>query len=213
MRYRSWLVDAGVVALDLGSLAHLRSIAVLEHALDPVWRSVRVGARVRALREAVMTSPLLRHSQTLLRTAAAKVKVSELLVRKPQGVWTIAVEASVFEAIHSMAEHSVGALPAIDEGRMVGIITERDYARKLILSGKSSLTTTVAEVMSTNLITVTEEAALDDCMTLMTSHRIRHLPVLQNGTLFGILSIGDLVQAIILQQQQVLEELERYVAG
>lgn len=160
-----------------------------------------------------MTSQLPRESRTLIRTTASGIKIAELLVRKPQGVWTVAADAAVFEAIHSMAEHGIGALPAVDGGKMVGIITERDYARKLVLAGKSSLTTTVREVMTTDIITVTEQATIDECMALMTQHRIRHLPVLQNEALFGIVSIGDLVYAIIQQQQQVLDELERYVAG
>jgi len=149
----------------------------------------------------------------VLRTVAAKLAVSHLIARKPQGVWTVNANASVYEAIHLMSEHGVGALPVIDAGSVVGIISERDYARKLILSGRSSLTTTVREVMSTELVTVTEQTTFGQCMVLMTENKIRHLPVMHEGALLGIVSIGDLVYEIIAQQQQALDELQRYVAG
>lgn len=154
-----------------------------------------------------------RRSEAVARSEAAKVKVAHMVTRKQQGVWTVGPDASVFEAVHSMSEHSVGALPVIDAGRLVGIISERDYARKLVLSGKSSLTTPVREVMTVEVVTVTEDDTIERCMILMTNHHIRHLPVMQGEALVSIVSIGDLVYEIIAQQQQVLDELERYVAG
>jgi CBS domain-containing protein len=160
-----------------------------------------------------MTTLTQRSYSAMLRNTAAKIKVSNLIARKRQGVWTVAADASVYEAIHAMAEHSVGALPVTDAGRIVGIISERDYARKLILSGRSSLTTQVRDVMTTELITVTEQSTIEECMALMTQHKIRHLPVLYEGALLGIVSIGDLVYEIMTQQQHALDELERYIAG
>jgi len=160
-----------------------------------------------------MPSQVERRSDAVLRTGAAKSKVAQVVVRKPQGVWTISSDSSVFEAIHSMSEHGVGALPVVDAGHLVGIISERDYARKLILSGKSSLSTPVRDVMSTAVVTVTEADTIEHCMTLMTNHRVRHLPVMQGEALLSIVSIGDLVYEVIAQQQLALDELERYVAG
>jgi CBS domain-containing protein len=160
-----------------------------------------------------MNREIERNSQMLLRNASAKVRVTQILARKPQGVWTVAASATVFEAIHTMADRGVGALPVIDNGGIVGIVSERDFARKIILSGKSPLTTTVRDVMSTELVTVTEQTTVEKCMALMSNHRIRHLPVIDNGSLIGIVSIGDVVLEIIVQQQQTLGELERYISG
>lgn len=160
-----------------------------------------------------MTEQTLRSSYRAVTNAASTVKVTHLLTQKGDKVWTVTADASVFEAIRIMAEHSVGALPVIEGPRVVGIISERDYARKVILQGKSSKTTLVAEIMTSNLITVTPEATVSECMELMTNLLIRHLPVLREGTLVGIISIGDLVRDIIVRQQFALDELERYVAG
>jgi CBS domain-containing protein len=135
------------------------------------------------------------------------------VTHRQQNVWTIDIDASVFDAVHAMSEHGIGALPVVDEGRLAGIVSERDCARKLVLSGKSPVDTRVHDIMSTELVTVTGDYTVEQCMQLMTTHRIRHLPVMQAGVLVGIVSIGDLVYEIIAQQQRVLEELERYVAG
>ncbi|HEY5955817.1 MAG TPA: CBS domain-containing protein [Polyangiaceae bacterium] len=155
----------------------------------------------------------LRNAQTMLTRMAAQLNVGQVLIGKAQGVWTVPPHASVFEAIYQMAEHNVGALPVVNEGKVVGILSERDYARKLILSGRSSLNTPVHEVMTTDIVTISENATLEECMRLMTEYKIRHLPVMRNDTLFGIVSIGDLVYELIAQQEQVIDELQRYVTG
>lgn len=154
-----------------------------------------------------------RDSQSVLSRAASKASIEQVMINKTQGVWTISPDSSVFEAIYAMADHNVGALPVVAGEQIVGMISERDYARKLILSGKSSLNTAVREVMSTEVISITEEATVEECMRLMTTHRVRHLPVMRDGKLVGIVSIGDLVYDIISRQEQVIHELTRYVAG
>jgi len=121
-----------------------------------------------------------RKSRAMLSSVARAMKVAQVTSRKPlQGVWTVAADASVFEAVHMMDEHGVGALPVMDAGRVVGIVSERDCARRLILASKSPLTTPVREIMTDKLVTVTEDSTIEECMTLVTLHRVRHLPVMQ----------------------------------
>jgi CBS domain-containing protein len=139
--------------------------------------------------------------------------VQHLLDRKGGDVISIAGDASVFDAIKVMAERSVGSLLVMEGGKIVGIVTERDYARKVILLGRSSETTTVAAIMSTEVITATAEQTVRECMALMTEKRIRHLPVVADDKVIGLISIGDLVQAIISDQQQEIEQLENYISG
>jgi CBS domain-containing protein len=154
-----------------------------------------------------------RQARTMLTRIASQLNVGQVLITKAQGVWTIPPHASVFEAIYKMSEHNVGALPVVEGEALVGMISERDYARKLILSGRSSLNTPVRDVMTKEVVSITEKATLQECLRLMTEQRIRHLPVLRNGALFGIVSIGDLVYELIAQQEYVIDELERYVSG
>ncbi|HMA92267.1 MAG TPA: CBS domain-containing protein [Polyangiaceae bacterium] len=154
-----------------------------------------------------------RDSRSALSRTASGANIEQLMLNKTQGVWTISPDASVFEAIYAMADHNVGALPVVTGDQVVGMISERDYARKLILSGKSSLNTAVREVMSTDVVTITEQSTVEECMRLMTTHRIRHLPVMREHQLVGIISIGDIVYDIIARQEQVINELTRYVAG
>jgi CBS domain-containing protein len=139
--------------------------------------------------------------------------VQHLLDTKGRDVISVAGDASVFDAIKIMAERSVGSLLVIEDEKIVGIVTERDYARKVILLGRSSETTKVAEIMSTAVITATVEQTVKECMTLMTEKRIRHLPVVADDKVIGLISIGDLVQAIISDQQHEIEQLENYISG
>ncbi len=142
--------------------------------------------------------------------------VDLILKQKPGNVWSISPEQSVYEAIQEMAEKQVGALLVIKERALVGIISERDYARKVILMGRSSKNTQVNEIMTSPVVYVTLTNTLDECMALMTEHRIRHLPVMkgQKGQeVVGILSIGDLVKWIISAQEATIRHLEHYITG
>ncbi len=139
--------------------------------------------------------------------------VRQLLLAKGNKVHAIPPEATVFEALERMAAHDVGALMVMKDDQLVGIFSERDYARKIILMGRISKDTRVGEVMTSDLITVTPEATVADCMNLMTDHHIRHLPVLEDGKLVGVISIGDVVKAIITQQEFMIAELESYITG
>jgi CBS domain-containing protein len=139
------------------------------------------------------------------------VKVSQLLALKHSGVITIPPEASVLNALQMMADHNVGALPVVQAERLVGIFSERDYARKVVLLGKNSTQTSVSEIMSEKVFTVDPDSTVEDCMHMMSDKRIRHLPVLEGSKLVGILSIGDLVKTIIQEQSFHIEQLESYI--
>ena len=139
--------------------------------------------------------------------------VRRLLGRKGHAVHTIRPEATVLEALERMAEHDVGALVVIEDGEVVGLVSERDYARKVILKGRFSKDTPVREIMSHPVFSVTSNETVAACMSLMTGRRIRHLPVIENGQLAGIISIGDVVKVIIEDQQFTIEQLETYIHG
>lgn len=128
-------------------------------------------------------------------------------------VHTIGPDDTVFDAVRVMAEKEVGALVVTEHGRVSGIVTERDYARKIALLGRASRVTRVREVMSAPVLCVRPEQSADECMALMTERRLRHLPVVRNGELLGLISIGDLVKDIISEQQFIIEQLEHYIAG
>jgi CBS domain-containing protein len=141
------------------------------------------------------------------------LRVKHLLDLKGRTVWSIRPDEPVLRAIQLMAEKGVGALPVLDGQELVGIVSERDYARKVILQGHSSSDTLVREIMYSPVTTVTEKETVHLCMELVTDRRIRHLPVVELGRVVGIVSIGDLVKAVIEEQQQTIDQLERYIAG
>jgi len=128
-------------------------------------------------------------------------------------MWSLDPAASVYDSIAMMAEKQVGALPIIDEGALIGIVSERDYARKVILRGKSSKETPVTEIMSSPVITVTPSHTVGECMRIITEKRIRHLPVVDGGKIVAIVSIGDLVNWVISEQQETIHHLEAYISG
>jgi len=137
--------------------------------------------------------------------------VTQLLQAKGREIHTIGPEARVFEALKLMAEKNVGALVVTEGGRLAGIISERDYARKVILLSKSSHEIAVREIMTSRVITVQPGQTVEQCMSLMTEKRIRHLPVTEGEKLIGVLSIGDLVKEVIAEQEQTIKQLESYI--
>ena len=136
-----------------------------------------------------------------------------VLKLKGQNVWLISPEARVYDAIEIMADKSVGALLVISEGKLVGVVSERDYARKVILQGKSSKQTKVKEIMTSPAIFVIPEQTVEDCMRIMTEKHIRHLPVVEDGNILGVVSIGDLVKWMISAQQQTISHLHNYITS
>ena len=139
------------------------------------------------------------------------MSVRQLLDRKGQEVFSIAPTAAVLEAIRMMAERHVGALLVMEGETLRGIVSERDYARKVILMGRSSADTPVRDIMTTPVLTVQPETTVEKCMQLMTERRVRHLPVTEGGRVIGMVSIGDMVKAVIAEQQQQIEQLESYI--
>ena len=139
--------------------------------------------------------------------------VRHLLEAKSADIYSIAPDASVIDAVRLMAERSIGAVLVMEGPRLVGIVSERDYARKLVLHGRSSVGTPVRDIMVANVITVDTHQTVDTCLGIMSDKRLRHLPVVENGKLIGLLSIGDLVKEAIAEQAELIKQLEQYIRG
>ncbi len=137
--------------------------------------------------------------------------VTQLLQGKSRGLCTIGPDARVYDALKLMAEKDIGALLVVERDQLVGILSERDYARKVILQGKSSHDTPVKEIMTERVVCVQPKNTIEECMALMTDKRVRHLPVIENDRLIGVLSIGDLVKETISEQQFMIQQLESYI--
>jgi CBS domain-containing protein len=139
--------------------------------------------------------------------------VRNILQKKGNAVYSISPDSSVYDALEELEEKNLGALVVLENGKLIGVFTERDYARKVILKGRSSKETLVRDIMSGTPVFVDPDKTLDDCMQLMTDKFIRHLPVLQNGELIGVISIGDIVKYIIYDKDFIIENLEHYITG
>ena len=139
--------------------------------------------------------------------------VRDILDAKGHEVWCVDPAATVFDALGLMAEKEIGALVVMDGGRVVGVLSERDYARKVVLFGRASPTTAVKEIMTSPVVYTHSEQPIEECMALVTEKRVRHLPVMEDGRLVGLISIGDLVKSIIADQQFIIEQLVRYISS
>ena len=139
--------------------------------------------------------------------------VRQLLNTKGNEIWSIAPQATAYEALQIMSEKDVGALLVVVKGKLVGIFSERDYARKVILKGKSSKDTQVGQLMSYEVFSIEPQSTIEDCMALMTAKRVRHLPVMENNRLIGIVTIGDVVKQAIADREFLIQQLQKYIAG
>ena len=155
--------------------------------------------------------------QTTTASAASGIRFDEpvksLLIQKGPAVWSISPDATVYDAVDEMSRRHIGCLVVLSAGKLIGVVSERDYARKVVLKGKHSQETRVREIMSTPVLYVNPEQTLEDCMRLMTSRRIRHLPVLEGETVVGMVSIGDMVNWMITSQEQTIKHLQSYITG
>ena len=139
--------------------------------------------------------------------------IAQLLKTKGHEIWSVKPTDTVFDAITAMASKGVGALLVMDGEQLAGIFSERDYARKIVLEGKSSRDTTVADIMTREVIHATPDQSIEECMSMMTERHFRHLPVVDDGGVTGVISIGDLVKVIIVEQKELIKQLERYISG
>ena len=170
---------------------------------------VNLGVYLRLLE----CKSLLLHLFYMGETAIMKTTVRQLLRAKGNALWTINPESTVFEALQLMADKDVGALLVMKENKLVGIFSERDYARKGILKGKSSKDTSVGELMTKEVFYVSPDNSIEECMALMSQKHIRHLPVMEEGQVVGMLSIGDVVKKLISDQSFTIQQLEKYISG
>ena len=141
------------------------------------------------------------------------IPIREILTHKGSNVWSVTPESTVLEAIQMMADKNVGALLVTKEGRLLGVLSERDYTRKIVLKGRSSKDTPVRDILSGHVVSATPDHTVDECLRLMTEHRIRHLPVMDGTKILGVISIGDLVNFIISAQSSTIQQLETYITG
>ncbi|MEE9216747.1 MAG: CBS domain-containing protein [Anaerolineales bacterium] len=141
------------------------------------------------------------------------ISIRQLLEQKGSEVWLTSPDASVFEALQLLAEKNIGALLVLRDGELVGVVSERDYARKVVLHGKTSMKTPVKEIMTEEVVTVGSEKTVEEAMAIMADKHIRHLPVLEGEKIVGVVSIGDLVKAIIAEQEFAINQLENYISG
>lgn len=157
-----------------------------------------------------MLSPKTANTKVVMKINAP---ITEILRGKPSEVWTVAPDAAVFEAISLMASKNIGAVPVVEDSGVIGVLSERDYTRKVALKGRSSKETKVREIMSSPAVTISLDATVDCCMQMVTKKRVRHLPVLDGERLVGMISIGDLVNWTISAQNAALEQMESYIMG
>lgn len=142
-----------------------------------------------------------------------RTTVRQLLASKGHDVWSVSPETTVFDALKLMADKNIGAVIVLTDGELCGVLSERDYARKVVLEGKASISTPASEIMTSPVLIVEPEHTIDRCMALMTDKRLRHLPVVENDQVVGMVSIGDVVKTVIADQEFMLEQLETYITG
>jgi len=143
----------------------------------------------------------------------AKTTVRQLLASKGHDVWSVSPDTTVFDALKLMADIGIGAVIVLADGELCGVLSERDYARKVVLEGKASISTPASEIMTSPVLIVEPEHTIDRCMALMTDKRLRHLPVVENDRVVGMVSIGDIVNSVIADQEFMLDQLETYISG
>lgn len=143
-----------------------------------------------------------------MRTVAQVIQTKQI-----QQVHTIGADETILRALQLMAEHNIGALPVTEDGQVIGVISERDYSRKCVLKGRASVGTMVREIMSSPVTTVTPKQSVSECLSLITDRHLRHLPVVEDGRLVGLVSIGDLVKETIAEQQELIQQMEQYIRG
>ena len=183
-----------------------------------VKSSARLRLQLRLKFDLRLLAAIRSHSQTgLPERGQTMIKldatVGSVLKQKGSEVWHVTPDQTVYESIERMADKGVGALLVLSAGKLVGIISERDYARKVILTGKSSTSTLVKEIMTTPVIFVTPDQAVDECMIVMTRNRIRHLPIVENEKVLGVVSIGDLVKWVVSEQEETIKHLQNYISA